>query len=108
MTAGTWKGLLAEVLPEDHEVNLRQLWLDLAEGHIDEGVDWPSVVRTLFLDLDRLAARDNATAADAWDACVDHICSPNESGTANNLRFKRANPFRVHEAGPDSWPGFDR
>lgn len=45
---------------------------------------------------DRLAAQVPARddPATAWDACVDLICSPTESGTANNLRFKRANPYR--------------
>lgn len=36
--------------------------------------------------------------AEAWDECVDLICSPDESGTANNARFKRANPYAKDES----------
>ena len=47
-------------LPE-HEVNLRRLWLELAEKRIEHGVDWPYIVRVLSRDIDRLTGRDAHT-----------------------------------------------
>lgn len=39
----------------EHEMHLRRLWRDLADSGIEDGVDWPGIVRTLARDIDRLA-----------------------------------------------------
>lgn len=46
-------------LPE-HEKVLRDLWREAAEKGIDQGVDWPRIVLTLFDDVAAAEAREQA------------------------------------------------
>jgi hypothetical protein len=54
---------------EEHEVNLRKLWRDIAEKRIEDGVDYPRIVITLFNDINRLQARIAVAAhlLDGWE-----------------------------------------
>lgn len=48
----------------------RELWRELAEKRIEQGVDWPNIVLTLFRDYDQLAeacASRERAAAEAHD-----------------------------------------
>lgn len=69
-TDPTQTRILGDTL-EEHEVNLRQLWRDLAAKGITqaEGVDYPRIVTTLFGDIDRLQARITTAGnlLDSWE-----------------------------------------
>lgn len=68
---------------------------DAVSGRVSERARYFIKARELRALLDVTAIRDRELQAKAWDDCVDRICSTTESGTANNKRFKRANPFRA-------------
>ena len=57
-------------MSERNEEALRSLWRELADKGIEQGVDWPSIARTLFADLDRLQ-RWKAEALVLFDGLQD-------------------------------------
>jgi hypothetical protein len=68
-------------MSDEQKNALRSIWRDLADKRIEHGVDWPSIVRTLFRDLDEAAERERAAAEKALrdaaddpelDAACDH------------------------------------
>ena len=71
-------------------------------GHCDGATDGPNSprhARHVAAEIapvvaDLITDAVNQARGESWDECVDRICSPDESGTANNARFKRANPYR--------------
>lgn len=67
-------------------------WFGLAPAgvvmSVDNSVDPPEHK----IDLDPVWLRNYADKV--WEECVDMICSPTESGTANNKRFKKASPYK--------------